>query len=53
MIEVFGNFNLAGGTPEGGVWFVFCLLSCAGVLSLSAGSWLLFVVCFSKIQIVE
>ena len=53
MIEVSGYFNLAGGTPEGGMWSVFCLLSGVGVLSLSAGSWPLFVICFSKIQIVE
>ena len=25
MIEVSGYFNLAGGTPEGGRWSVFCL----------------------------
>ena len=43
VVKVFGYLNLAGGTPEGGMWSVFCLFSGVGVLSLSAGSRLLFV----------
>ena len=38
MIEISGYFNLAGGTPEGGMWFVFYVFSGVGVLSLSASS---------------